>query len=318
VRIPDLAGRPDEIGRLSVAMRGMVSALYDRIDANEQFAADVAHEIKNPLASLRSAVGTLRMTKREDQIARLLDVIEHDVRRLDRLISDTRTPRGSTANWSRREENLRSVPHADGLSRVTGAGGRGQGDRVHHRPARRADHDPGLEARLAQVFVNLIANAISFCEDGDVVRVWARKRGEPRAGGGRGYRARHPEAALDQDLQALLFRAPGKPVRQPFRPGPGDLEADRRGAWRRHLGREHPPRPTPTAGSPPLGARFVVGLPLAPLALAIDLDAAEGDRLPPRRTVSAGAAAVPLIHGAGHPALATAVVHLLRHGRAEP
>ncbi|MGP1358238.1 HPr kinase/phosphorylase [Roseicyclus sp.] len=56
----------------------------------------------------------------------------------------------------------------------------------------------------------------------------------------------------------------------------------------------------------------------APLALAIDLDAAEADRLPPRRTVSAGGAAVPLIHGAGHPALATAVVHMLRHGRAEP
>jgi two-component system, OmpR family, sensor histidine kinase ChvG len=55
VRIPDLTGRPDEIGRLSAAMRGMVAALYDRIDANEQFAADVAHEIKNPLASLRSA-----------------------------------------------------------------------------------------------------------------------------------------------------------------------------------------------------------------------------------------------------------------------
>lgn len=89
VRIPDLTGRPDEIGRLSKAMRGMVSALYDRIEANEQFAADVAHEIKNPLASLRSAVGTLRVARRPDQVQRLLDVIEHDVRRLDRLISDT-------------------------------------------------------------------------------------------------------------------------------------------------------------------------------------------------------------------------------------
>ena len=60
IRIPDLSGRPDEIGRLSAALRGMVGALYERIDANEQFAADVAHEIKNPLASLRSAIGTLR------------------------------------------------------------------------------------------------------------------------------------------------------------------------------------------------------------------------------------------------------------------
>ncbi|MCH5374504.1 MAG: sensor N-terminal transmembrane domain-containing protein, partial [Planctomycetes bacterium] len=88
VRIPDLSARHDEIGRLSRAMRGMVSALYARIDANEQFAADVAHEIKNPLASLRSAVGTLRMVQRADQRDRLLHVIEHDVRRLDRLVSD--------------------------------------------------------------------------------------------------------------------------------------------------------------------------------------------------------------------------------------
>ena len=88
VRIPDLTARPDEIGRLSGAMRGMVSALYERIDANEQFAADVAHEIKNPLASLRSAVGTLRVAKTDEQRGRLLEVIEHDVRRLDRLVSD--------------------------------------------------------------------------------------------------------------------------------------------------------------------------------------------------------------------------------------
>ncbi|MGB0798753.1 MAG: sensor N-terminal transmembrane domain-containing protein, partial [Planktomarina sp.] len=60
IRIPDLTARPDEVGRLSGALRGMVSALYDRIDGNEQFAADVAHEIKNPLASLQSAVGTMR------------------------------------------------------------------------------------------------------------------------------------------------------------------------------------------------------------------------------------------------------------------
>ena len=66
----------------------MVEALYDRIESNEQFAADVAHEIKNPLASLRSAVGTLQRSKREDHRTKLLEVIDHDVRRLDRLVSD--------------------------------------------------------------------------------------------------------------------------------------------------------------------------------------------------------------------------------------
>ena len=63
-------------------------AFGDWIETNEQFAADVAHEIKNPLASLRSAVGTLRVAKRDDQREKLLDVIDHDVRRLDRLVSD--------------------------------------------------------------------------------------------------------------------------------------------------------------------------------------------------------------------------------------
>ena len=99
VRIPDLAARPDEIGRLSVAMRGMVSALYDRIDANEQFAADVAHEIKNPLASLRSAVGSLRFVKKDEHRDKLLDVIEHDVRRLDRLVSDISNASRLIQSW---------------------------------------------------------------------------------------------------------------------------------------------------------------------------------------------------------------------------
>jgi two-component system sensor histidine kinase ChvG len=78
----------------------MVAALYDRIDSNEQFAADVSHEIKNPLASLRSAVGTMRLAKTADQRNRLLEVIEHDVKRLDRLVSATSpTRRASIPNW---------------------------------------------------------------------------------------------------------------------------------------------------------------------------------------------------------------------------
>ena len=91
MRIPDLSDRPDEIGRLSNALRGMVTALYDRIDANERFAADVAHEIKNPLASLRAAVGAMAIAKLGPQRQELLDVIDHDVRRLDRLLSDIST-----------------------------------------------------------------------------------------------------------------------------------------------------------------------------------------------------------------------------------
>ncbi|WP_028749021.1 stimulus-sensing domain-containing protein [Rhizobium mesoamericanum] len=86
--IPDFSARQDEIGNLSIALREMTTALYDRIDAIESFAADVSHELKNPLTSLRSAVETLPLAKTDDSKKRLLDVIQHDVRRLDRLISD--------------------------------------------------------------------------------------------------------------------------------------------------------------------------------------------------------------------------------------
>ena len=86
--IPDFSDRSDEIGHLSGALRDMTGSLYLRIEAIESFAADVAHELKNPLTSLRSAVETLPIAKTENSRKRLLEVIEHDVRRLDRLISD--------------------------------------------------------------------------------------------------------------------------------------------------------------------------------------------------------------------------------------
>src|SRR5947199_3451727 len=88
VEIPDFTGRRDEIGHLSGALRDMTNSLYNRIEAIETFAADVAHELKNPLTALRSAVETLPLARNENSRSRLLAVIEHDVKRLDRLISD--------------------------------------------------------------------------------------------------------------------------------------------------------------------------------------------------------------------------------------
>src|SRR5208283_5429699 len=88
VEIPDFTRRRDEIGDLSGALREMTNALYTRIEAIESFAADVAHELRNPLTSLRSAVETLPLAKTDESRSRLLEVIEHDVKRLDRLISD--------------------------------------------------------------------------------------------------------------------------------------------------------------------------------------------------------------------------------------
>ena len=149
IRIPDLTARPDEIGRLS-------GALYERIESNEQFAADVAHEIKNPLASLRSAVGTLRVAKRDDQRERLLDVIDHDVRRLDRLVSDiSNASRLDSELVKEEEESFDLGKMLQNLADYLGqeAGNKGV-DFIGDLP-KSPVMIRGLEARLAQVFVNL-------------------------------------------------------------------------------------------------------------------------------------------------------------------
>ncbi len=262
VRIPDLSGRPDEIGDLSRAMRGIVNALYDRVEANEQFAADVAHEIKNPLASLRSAVGTLRMAKREDQIQRLLDVIEHDVRRLDRLVSDTSNASRLDAELVKEEqEEFDLVKLLDNLCEHLATEARKKGVEFIKALPDEPVMVTGLEGRLAQVFVNLITNAISFCEDGDAVRVWARCR-QDRAlivveDTGPGI----PDNALKKVFKRFYSERPA----QQFGDHSGlglaiskqIIESHQGVIWAENI-RPNDAEPD----SPPLGARFVVGLPL--------------------------------------------------------
>ena len=112
VEIPDYTRRRDEIGHLSGSLRAMTSALYSRIEAIESFAADVAHELKNPLTSLRSAVETLPLAKTDESRGRLLAVIKHDVKRLDRLISDIADASRLDAELQRQEArpvSLRSL-----------------------------------------------------------------------------------------------------------------------------------------------------------------------------------------------------------------
>ena len=175
--IPELVGRQDVIGRLSAAMREMINALYDRIDTNERFAADVVHEIKNPLASMRSAVETLRIAKDGPARSNLLDVLQHDVQRLDRMVSDISNASrldGELVNEETREFDLSKM-----LERITeflSMEAREKGVEVIWSAPQRPIMFDGLEERLAQVFVNLITNAVSFCEAGDAVRVWARIR----------------------------------------------------------------------------------------------------------------------------------------------
>ena len=262
IRIPDLSARPDEIGRLSSALRGMVAALYERIETNEQFAADVAHEIKNPLASLRSAVGTLRVAKRDDQREKLLDVIDHDVRRLDRLVSDiSNASRLDSELVKETQEEFDLMRLVENLTSYLGADAENKGvDFITDLP-----ETPvlihGLEARLAQVFVNLITNAISFCEEGDAIRVWIRTRenrvlvvvedtgpGIPEGALGKVFNRFYSERpANDFGNNSGLGLAISKQI----------VEAHDGAIWAENI------RPTQMdATSAPLGARFVVGLPL--------------------------------------------------------
>ncbi|MCK5933080.1 MAG: sensor histidine kinase [Fulvimarina manganoxydans] len=183
--IPDFGDRADEVGDLAVALKGMTKALYARIDAIESFAADVSHELKNPLTSLRSAVETLPLAKNETSRSRLLEIIQHDVRRLDRLITDI-------SDASRLDAELaRQIAQAVDIAKllesvVEGIRGRVKPDRattinlwVAPVPAnvKGGTLVSGHDLRLSQVFTNLIENARSFVPaEGGRIDITVRRR----------------------------------------------------------------------------------------------------------------------------------------------
>ncbi|NBX66450.1 MAG: HAMP domain-containing protein [Proteobacteria bacterium] len=178
--IPDLTGRRDEIGDLSLALRDMTTALAARLDSIERFAADVAHELKNPLTSLRSAFETVQMVKDEEAKLKLTRIILHDMQRMDRLISDISAASRLDAELSR--ENMGLVDLRPLLANLAGSYTPPL-DRVSDDGQSKArvliDLPPedvvvivhGLEGRLAQVFRNLIDNALSFSPPDVPVRI---------------------------------------------------------------------------------------------------------------------------------------------------
>jgi len=191
-QIPDFTNRSDEIGHLSGALRDMTQALYNRIDAIESFAADVAHELKNPLTSLRSAVETLPRVKPGPSRDRLLAIMQHDVRRLDRLISDISDASRLDAELARGDagpvdmaELLRAVvAMAADSPRSNGASLRLAIASSPSRPRPSSFVVFGHGSRLAQVITNLIDNACSFSEPGGEVRInLSRERGEATQNG---------------------------------------------------------------------------------------------------------------------------------------
>ena len=178
-QIPDFTDRPDEIGHLSGAMREMTQALYNRLDAIESFAADVAHELKNPLTSLRSAMETLPRVAAPASRDRLLAVMQHDVRRLDRLISDISDASRLDAELSRHEAQPLDLA---ALARAVVSAVEDSADSAGVRVTLAVQKPPpgsprgafrvgGHDSRLAQVLTNLIDNARSFSSPGDEVKV---------------------------------------------------------------------------------------------------------------------------------------------------
>src|SRR5271169_4362393 len=180
VEIPDFTRRGDEIGDLSRSLREMTDALWQRMSAIESFAADVAHEIKNPLSSLRSAVETaVRIDDAANQ-RRLMAIILNDVQRLDRLITDISDASRLDAELGRLElepvdiaamlgtlAEVHEATRTDGASRLVLA-------------IRKSDRDlvvPGIETRLSQVFRNIIGNAVSFSPPLGEIRLTARHDG---------------------------------------------------------------------------------------------------------------------------------------------
>lgn len=181
--IPDFTSRRDEIGHLSGALRDMTSSLYNRIDAIESFAADVAHELKNPLTSLRSAAETLPLAKTEDAKRRLNEIIQHDVRRLDRLISDISDASRLDAELAR--EDVVAVDMAELLrTTVSLFNDIHRGDtpevvlEIAYSPGVKPYLVNGHDSRLGQVIINLLENAISFSPPGGQVRVSAHRDGK--------------------------------------------------------------------------------------------------------------------------------------------
>jgi two-component system, OmpR family, sensor histidine kinase ChvG len=178
VEIPDFTKRKDEIGHLSGTLRDMTNALYSRIEAIESFAADVAHELKNPLTSLRSAVETLPLAKSDDSRARLLRVIHHDVQRLDRLISDISDASRLDADLQRQE--AAPVDVAKLLNTLVTVANEVKKDDIgvtlrFEGGGPEAFVVPGHDSRLGQVIDNFIDNARSFSPTGGTVRVTGRR-----------------------------------------------------------------------------------------------------------------------------------------------
>jgi two-component system sensor histidine kinase ChvG len=269
VEIPDFTARRDEVGKLSGSLRDMTQALYKRIDAIEAFAADVAHELKNPLTSLRSAVETLSFVKTDEQRGKLIEIVVHDVQRMDRLISDISDASRLDAELARGETNaldiaqlLSSIVDLSNATAKEGMAPVALAPLVSARP--RAFTVLGHDSRLGQVFRNLIDNARSFTAPGSKIMVRLRRTGpdvEVRVeDSGPGIRPENLERVFERFYTDRPGQSFGRNSGLGLSISRQVVEAHKGRIWAENrLGQADA-----TGERPVLGARFIVKLPALP------------------------------------------------------
>ena len=175
-QIPSLEGRDDEIGDLAESLSAMTRALYDRIDAIESFAADVAHELKNPLTSLKSAVEMFARAQDDATRERLMGIMRNDIKRIDRLITDISDVSRLDAELSRETAEPVDLTHLlETIVDIYKLTGTPRGTRLVLTVDLPAGAKVlGRDERLGQIFRNLIDNALSFSPQDGVVTISAR------------------------------------------------------------------------------------------------------------------------------------------------
>jgi two-component system, OmpR family, sensor histidine kinase ChvG len=259
--MPAIPDRGDEIGELADSLSAMTRALYDRIDAIERFAADVAHELKNPITSLRSAVEMFERTKDGDNRERLVQVIRNDLKRIDRLITDISDASRLDAELSRGHSQPVDVGRQlQTLVAIYGAMEMPRGVHVEvGRDLTKGAIVQGMDERLGQVFRNLIDNAISFSPDDGRVRVTAQVNG----GLVRAMIEDDGPGIPEDNIERIFDRFyTERPVEHGFGKNSGLGLAIARQIIASHNGRVWAENRTDVQGKR-IGARFVVELPLA-------------------------------------------------------
>ncbi len=265
-RIPDFSFRRDEIGELSAALKAMTAAIYNRIEAIESFAADVAHELKNPLTSIRSATETLEIATKPEAREKLMGVIKQDVARMDRLITDISNASrldAELAREAREAVDLRKL--LSDIVELYAATSKTEQARVVFDPSGTPVYLFGNASALGQVFRNLIDNARSFSPPGGAVVV-VLDEGTTRDRNARVFVEDDGPGVPPPSLEKIFDRFYTKrPEGASFGNNSGLGLAICRQIIQSHSGRiwaENRVDPDDPAGEKPLGARFIVELPL--------------------------------------------------------